>query len=145
VSYLRFVPDDYRALVHACCQLDPGSHRRPAFKRLLVKHLEGAFPSLAERIGRLRSSEIRLLHDHFSERSKPGNPWHSFAPGELRALEEACAAAPFPVRFIRPFKRFLAEKFQQTWPELARKVSSLGGRQFERLYEQLDARIRRSG
>ncbi len=144
MSYLRFAPDDYRALVHACCQLDPGSHRRPAFKRLLVESLEGASPTLAERIARLRSSEVRLLHDHFRERSRPVNPWHDFAPEELRALEEACAAAPFTVRFVRPFKRFLAEQFQETWPELARKVSWLSGHQFERLYEQLTARIRRS-
>src|SRR5579872_6440770 len=144
VSYLRFTSDEYRALLQACCRLNPGSHHRPAFKRLLVESLTDVAPDLAARIGRLRSSEVRLLHDHFRERSRPANPWHDFAPEELRVLEEACAAAPFPVRFVRPFKRFLVQQVQDTWPDLARKISWLSGHQFERLYEQVNARIRRS-
>jgi hypothetical protein len=144
VSYLRFTPDDYRTILQACCRLDPGSHHRPAFKRRLVEALAGTSSSLAKRIARLRASDVRLLHDHFRERTRPANPWHEFAPGELRALEDACAAAPFPVRFVRPFKRFLVDKFQEIWPDLARKISWLSGPQFERLYEQVNARTGRS-
>ena len=139
MSYLRFTPDEYRTLVISCARLEPGSHRGPAFKRLLAQALRGVDAALAERIARLRPSDLRLLCQHFGGHGgRPSAFGRSamkidFTAREKHLLAEACAATP--VRFVRPFKQLLVERFRETSPNLARKLAWLSGREFEELFE----------
>jgi hypothetical protein len=142
MSYLRLSRDDYRTVSRLCYQLDLAFHPRPAFRRLLVEALRGVDLDLAGRVARLGHAELKLLQDHFRHRHCPvgtGNEvgaWDEFSPEEREFLAEACVSAPFPVRFVRPFKRLLVEMLHGAWPDLARKVARLSGRQFELLYER---------
>jgi hypothetical protein len=144
LSHLRFTPDEYRTIADLCRRHGLGHRSQPVFNRLLGALLCGRHPELADRLCRLRRGQLDLLYWHFRERTSP--PWNAypqeFSGDELRLLAEACAAAPFRVRFVRPFKSVLVELFQEEWPELARKLSALSGHKFERLYEQLCERRR---
>jgi hypothetical protein len=63
--------------------------------------------------------------------------------GEWIAFSEACISYPLPIRFVRPFRHMLVELFQDVSPELARKLNSLSGRQFEELYGEATERKKR--
>ena len=140
MSHLRFTPAEYNAIAHFCREHHLGGRNQPAFRRLLVESLRGADPELARRVARLGRGKLNLLYWHFRDPVPSVNPRPNFTAQELRLVSEACIAAPFPVRLVRPFKHLLVELFQEDWPELARKLSSLGGHQFERLYEKASER-----
>jgi hypothetical protein len=134
LRYLRFSPDDYRRLATLWHELIRDGHPQTAFKRLLIEALSGLSPNLAGRITRLHRDEFGILSNHFRERTHSARG-HDLTAEELQAVLEACVSPPFRVRFVRPFKDVLVELFQETWPELSRKVARLSGHQFERLYE----------
>jgi hypothetical protein len=149
LAYLRFTPDDYRTLCDICQPLQLGARPLPAFKRLLLEALDALRPELAGWVARLRPRQLTLLYHHFRTPSAPAsslgrNGWPDFTPEEWRAMAGACVLAPFAVRFVRPFKRFLVAMFEETRPELARKLIQLSGQQFERLYEHFHRQRRES-
>jgi hypothetical protein len=135
VAYLRFTPDEYRTLrdLHRRHGLD--GRNLPSFKRLLVEALRGVSGHLARRITSLRGRRLELLYFHFRTRP-PTVVRHDLNAEELRLVEEACVSAPFPVRFVKPFKGLLAEMLERSRPELAEKIARMSGYQFERLYNR---------
>ncbi len=137
MSYLRFTHDEYRLLAGPCREnaLDGRSHL--AFRRLVAESLRGVAPALADRVARLGKSKLALLFFHFCERQAPPTTKADFTAEEMQVLGEACIAAPFHVRFARPFRDVLAEMLQRGWPGLAEKVERLSGHQFEGLFERL--------
>ncbi len=150
MSYLRFTPDDYRNLAHVCSRLNLHRSQPRQFKRLLIQDLRYVSPSLAQRIVAFRWTELRLVFDHFAvgacptTEGIPKDPLHEFDLLELMMIAEECAAGPFPIRFIRQFKRVLVERLLESWPILAGKLSWLSGHQFERLFKQVSERGHRS-
>ena len=120
MSYLRFTPDEYQNLAHVCSRLRLHSHQRCQFKRLLIQDLRNVSPSLAERIADFRWADLRLVFEHFAEEACPptegipGDPLHEFDQLDLMMIAEECAAAPFPVRFVRHFKQALVEKLLES-------------------------------
>jgi hypothetical protein len=118
--------------------------RRPrsGFRRGLIAALAETGSPLAEKVGRLSRSEIRVLYEHF--RALAGHPIREKPPGlspeEWVAFSEACTSYPLPVRFVRPFRHMLVELFRELSPELARKLDRLSARQFEQLYGEATER-----
>ena len=138
MSYLRFLPDEYRILSNLCGQMRLGSQNLAPFKRLLVAALEETHQDLARRIARLRGRRLELLYYHFREPTptvRLSEPY-DLDPEERAVVAEACQTTPFPVRLVRPFKKVLIHQFEETRPELAQKLRWLSGHQFERLYNQ---------
>lgn len=138
MSYLRFTPGEYRTLSELSARQALSRRHQSAFRRLLVASLRQADPALAGRIARLSRDKANLLYWHFREHTPAAPaPPTQFTAQELRLVAEACVKAPFPVRFVRPFKDMLIELFEEEWPALARKLAGLSGLQFERLYAQV--------
>jgi hypothetical protein len=65
MSYLRFSPEEYLALSQVCGLLKLNRCRPNYLKRLLVQSLTTSSPQLAQRIGRFRGRELRMIRDHF--------------------------------------------------------------------------------
>ena len=150
MSYLRFTLDEYRNLAQVCSRLNLHSRQSHQFKRLLIQNLLCFAPSLAERIATFRWAELCLIFEHFAEgawsptEGISKDPLHEFDLLELKMITEECAAAPFSVRLVRHLKCILVERLLESWPILARKLSSLSGHQFERLLQQVSERGRQS-
>ncbi|HZY85504.1 MAG TPA: hypothetical protein VFE78_11790, partial [Gemmataceae bacterium] len=68
MSYLRFSPDDYRALRRICSSHPTHALHRRSFKSLLLSSLSTARPALAQRIAQLNGRRLGLLFDHFRQR-----------------------------------------------------------------------------
>jgi hypothetical protein len=142
LSYLRLTIAEYRAIRRECLRLNPGASSRSAFRRGLVTALATKSTAVARKVAGLRRSELRLLHEHFSEpielaiRDKPC----ALNPDEWVAFAEACVSYPLPVRFVRPFRHMLVDLFRDVSPELARKLERLSARQFEQLYGEATER-----
>jgi hypothetical protein len=135
VAYLRFTPEEYHTLCEMSRRHGLGGRNMPAFKRLLVEALSGVSFNLARRVANLRGRRLELLYFHFRPRPAAAIR-HDLTAPELRLVEEACVAAPFPVRFVKPFKGLLVEMLERSRPELADKVARMSGYQFERLYNR---------
>lgn len=144
VRYLRFHPEEYQHLARLWQQLDLGGHPETALKRLLIEALSALSPNLAQRISCLYKDELKLLRDHFRERTRSVAE-HDFTPRELQVVLEACVSTPLLVRFVCHFQGVLVELFQEAWPELSRKVAQLSGHQFRLLYEQASRQSRGRG
>ena len=127
LAYLRFTPDEYSLITEVCGRHDLGRRNLPTFKRVLVESLAEVSPGLARVVARLRRSSFDLLYCHFRDRTPltPQQPAQEFTCEELRLVEEACVSAPFPVRFVRPFKTMLVEMLdpdEQAGTQRARAV-----------------------
>jgi hypothetical protein len=71
-NHLRFTPDDYRALCHACDAL-PLSGPYAAFQRGISDALRPSHPALAKQIRRMNKRQVRTLRMHLETRNSP-NP-----------------------------------------------------------------------
>src|SRR6516164_6700655 len=82
-TYLRFTRQEYRAIARVYDSLDAGGDLA-AFKTLLVLSLSPCLPALAERIGRLRQSHVRVIYDHLQgERLPRERPGQGAAVGDV--------------------------------------------------------------
>ncbi len=146
MSYLRFSPEDYRALCRLCSPHLTDALDLPAFRQLLVCSLSESRPALAGRISQLDGHQLGILYDHFRQRTAPlrGEGEHGLGPKELRVLREACRCYPTTARFLRPFKANLVEILRDVFPALARKVRRLSDEEFGRLYDEVIRRKRDS-
>ncbi len=144
MSYLRLTLAEYRAISRVCFRLQLGRCSRPAFRRYLVASLSDDSPGLAQKVAGLRRPQLRLLHEHFQERTPASNCEESLdlSAEEWTAFTEACVSYPLPVRFVRPFRHMLVDLFRDVSPDLARKLELLSARQFEQLYDQATERKR---
>jgi hypothetical protein len=142
LSYLRLAPPEYAAIRRVCLRLRLARGPRSAFRRSLLAGLAERTPAVAERVARLRRSEIRLLFEHFSALGEKTDrdALSGLTPDEWATFAEACVSYPLPVRFVRPFRHMLVELFRDVSPDLARKLERLSARQFERLYGRATAR-----
>jgi hypothetical protein len=143
MTHLRFSPEDYRTLCRLCQPPLPTRLDSLAFKRLLVRSLAEAHPSLAERVAELSGQKLRVLHDHFKGRATAdaaAGARHAFSPEELTTVAEACESYLHPVRVLRYFRGALVGHLRDFFPALARKLARLSKRQFARLYQQVTRR-----
>jgi hypothetical protein len=61
VAYLRFTPDEYRAIANLCRPFDLRNTRPRLVKQMLVASLADPLPPLADRIARLDHNQFHLL------------------------------------------------------------------------------------
>jgi hypothetical protein len=141
LAYLRFTPEEHRALCQGCRDLDlRGTF--PALRERLVQALRAVWPDLAARVAGFRKAHLRLLLDHLKARQRgagqaAGEKEHGLS---LEELQEVAAAAQ---RFLLydgrkcAFQGFLVHHFKGRSPELARKLDRLSDRQMQELYDRV--------
>jgi hypothetical protein len=143
MSYLRFYPEEYRIISRLAQEIPLSGADLPALKHFLVAYLPLDRLDLTMRISRLDNRQMRLLYDHLKNESKDAAGTDGklvFTEEEMDTVAEACASVVSPTRFLRYFRASLVEHLRDVYPELARKIARLSGRQFERLYEQVKGR-----
>jgi hypothetical protein len=143
MSYLRFSPEEYRAICRLAKDIPLSGADLPALKHFLVAYLPLDQLRLAKRIGHLDNRQMRVLYEHLKDQRQAGavqSGRHAFTAEELKMVGEACDSLLYPVRFLRFFRNTLVEHLHGIDPSLARKLGRLSERQFERLYEHLKGR-----
>jgi hypothetical protein len=141
MSYLRFSPPEYDAIVRIALRLH-AVPRQHALKHILITALAGSDPALAGRLSRLRPSELRVLHEHLWGRTRPTRQ-QPLTPEEVAALADAFGPLICHACFARPLKRALVCRLLEQSPALAEKVHHLRPEQFEALCQQLRQRLQR--
>jgi len=136
LSYIRFTPQEYQAILGLCRSLALRDEDLPIFRILLVESLAKSYPELVRRVDSFRPDQLRLLFRRVRRRRR-GASRIEFNAEERRALSRACAAFPLPGRFKRHLQDALVRRFRQEAPGLAAKLTRLDARQFERLYEEV--------
>jgi hypothetical protein len=147
LSYLRFTPHDYRAIVYVCRYLDFIHEFLPHFKHYLVDTLALANPDLATRISKFRKSQASILFNHLKERKRAAqdgqvargqaHPPYPFTFEEIKAVQEASDVFMLNDGSLASFQDFLVHEFQTTSPALAQKLNRLTDKQIGRLYQQV--------
>jgi hypothetical protein len=142
MSYLRFLPEEYQAIIRLCRPLNLKRYRPHTLQRFLVWALGSRMPGLTQRIANYRRRELRILHDHLWQQRRPEER-HSLSEEEFGLVGEAFGPLLFNLRFLRPVKRALVQHFRDSHPALATKLELLSFRHFEVLCEQVQERTRR--
>jgi hypothetical protein len=141
VAYLRFTPDEYRAIAALCKPLDLGNAPPTFVKRLLISSLAEPLPRLAERIARLSPDQLRLLMTHLHQPKAAARP-HGLSDAEVELVVEAGALLMGQARFAHQLKRTLVRRLAEWQPTLAAKVERLSLQQFGLLCQQANDRAR---
>jgi hypothetical protein len=146
VSYLRFTPDDYRALCQLCRPLDLYRLDAAELRTFLIPALAGSLPALGQRIAAFHDREMRLLHEYLRDRKEArASTRHKgsiagLAAEEATALAEAFRSYPFLSRFIRFLRGSLVQYFRESFPNLAVKLARMNDHDFEHLHAQMQTR-----
>jgi hypothetical protein len=143
MSYLRFSPDEYRALCRLSEQLPLGGMDLSALQHFLVANLPLEQLDLANRIARLGDLRMQLLYKHLlGQNPADAVPceWDAFTQAELKAVADAWGSFPYPIRFLRHFRKPLVHLLNDGSPDLAQKLAGLNERQFRLLYEYVRGR-----
>ena len=143
MSYLRFSPEEYRALCRLCEQLPLGATGLTAFRHFLVAYMPLDQLELAKRIARLDDRPMRLLQKHLLGRRQAEAPEGDklpFTEEELKLITRTIDFPRHPLRLLRHFQKSMVERLSDSYPSLAWKLARLSERQFERLYEHVRGR-----
>jgi hypothetical protein len=143
MRYLRFSPDEYRVMRRLVRTTPLGEMDLPAVKRFLVANLPLDRLDLAMRIDRLEDGQMQLLYEHLVGHKPAGamrGGWDAFTEGELETVAYAWGSFPYPVRFLRHFRKPLVHLLSDGSPDLAQKLAGLSERQFRLLYEHVRGR-----
>jgi len=149
-GYLRFTPDEYRAVLEASRPLGLASGY-DAFRRALADALGGSSPALAGRIAALSDAQARLLREHLETTRATPEPgadkgpdlplgeWRSLLQAlglsfpEWQSLSRACALALLRSDDLMPEEVNLARLVREEQPALAEKLEGLTAGQLARL------------
>ncbi len=148
MSHVRFTPEEYRVLCRLCRDLDFRDRGLNGFRTALAERLRDGWPELADRVTRLRRSELQLVFEHMRTRAGQAASRREGDAKEVGRLggltfEEFRAVARAASRFLlydgRPcaFRAFLIHHFKGQAMPLARKLERLNDRQIEELYERV--------
>ena len=145
-SHLRFTPDDYRTLCHACDAL-PLIGPYAAFQRDLSGVLRPSHPVLSKQIRRLNKHQVRTLRMHLeARRSPPRAPIIAEVSSkcdlsirEWRAVSQACALLWLEDDCPHSFQGRLVGEVEQDEPDLAAKLGRLDEGQVATLYRRVKA------
>jgi hypothetical protein len=134
-TFLRFRPDEYRAVAHAYPSLSPGGGYR-AFHSALVDALRGGHPGLAGRVARLGTRQVRLLREHLEGQACPSRTGREEGLTWREWQEVAHAGDAFCLLDggLGGFKDFLLRHVGESSPPLAEKLARLDDAQLTRLY-----------
>ncbi len=141
MAYIRFTPDEYRAIACLCRPLNLGKTRPRFLKRLLVASLANSDPRLAERIARLSPEQLSVLITHLHKPTPAEQP-HGLTEAEVELVAEAGGLLIGHTRFTHVLKRTLVRRLVEWHPTLAAKVERLAAQQFGLLCQEANERAR---
>lgn len=139
MAYLRFTPDEYRAINCLYRPLNLNNSRPLLFKQVLVASLADPLPHLADRIARLSPDQLRLLFNHLQEPAPVERP-HGLTAAEVELVVEAGGPWLAQARFAHMLKRAIVRRLAEQHTELAMKVELLSLAQFAQLSQQVRER-----
>ena len=143
MSYLRFSPDEYHLIRRLVGAVPLSGMDLHALQRFLVANLPVDRLVLAMRVDRLDNSQMQLLYEHLlgpnPADAVPG-AWDAFTEAELEAVADAWESFPYPIRFLRHFRKPLVHLLSDGSPDLAQKLAGLSERQFRLLFEYVRGR-----
>jgi hypothetical protein len=152
LSYLRFTPDEFRAIRHVCDSVELSDDFFAVFKYYLVELLSDTLPDLAKRVSRFRRPQLGLLYGFLrsqktSQIRSRGRTWREedacgLTLEELQAVRRA--SSPFFLHdgSLGSFQDYLVYNLGGTRPGLAAKLARLRPRQIAKLYHQANKRGR---
>jgi hypothetical protein len=140
-DYLRFSPDEYRALTAACRGLRLTDDFFPCFKYFLLETLTATCPHLADRISGFRRPALAILYHHLRDaRAKARAGRSTTADWTFEEWQAICTAS----RLHQPHNRlwpslqeFLVRRFRKKQPGLAERIRRLSPDQVEQLRQQM--------
>jgi hypothetical protein len=146
MSYLRFTPEEFRAIRRTCDLVELSDDFFVFFRYFLMESLSGMMPLLAIRIARFRRAQLELLY-RFVRRQKTSEIRSRGQTGreegdcdltseELQVIRSA--SGPFFLHdgSLGSFLGYLLCRLGKTRPGLAAKLARLRPRQIARLYRQ---------
>jgi hypothetical protein len=153
VSYLRFTPEEFKAIEQACHSMNLSDDFFHVFKYFLIESLEGTLPSLTQRLAQLPSRKLRILYEFLrDQRTSPvknhgGGTNRDRKKGalsfeELQAVRQASGSFFLYDGSQWSFQDYLVHDFGKTAPALAAKLARFSHQQIARLYHQEKKRNR---
>ena len=152
MSFLRFTPEEFRAIRQACDAVHLSGDFLAVFKYFLVEALDDTLPDLATRIRRFRRSQLVLLYGFLRQQRTAA----AKSQEQTRTEEGECGLTAEELQAVRyatdpfflhdgdlgSFRDFLLYNLRETRPRLAAKLAQLRPRQMVRLYQQAKRRSR---
>jgi hypothetical protein len=150
LSYLRFTPEEFRAIRQACDSVHLSDDFFAVFKYYLVELMSDTLPDLAQRISRFRRPQLELLYG-FLRRQKTSKAKRRRQAG---SGEDACrltseelqavmrASGPFFLHdgSLGSFQDYLVHILSEARPSLAARLARFRPRHIARLYHQANDR-----
>ncbi len=152
VTYVRFTPQEFRAISRVCASLNFSDDAFPAFKAFLTDSLGPGFPALASRISRLDDCQIGLIYEHLKGQrapaAQPGRDRRAAAGGQgphlagedRKALARAAAFLRLHDECLPSFKACLVRLVGESSPALASRLARLTDHEVEALCRQVEGR-----
>jgi hypothetical protein len=154
LSYLRFTPEEFRAIRQACDSVELSGDFFAVFKYFLVESLSDTHPDLATRILRFYRPQLVLLYAFLRRQrtsaAKNRGPTrreeheYGLTTEELQAVRHASGPFFLYDGYLGSFQDFLLYNLGETRPSLAAKLARLDPRQVAGLYHQMKQRSRRN-
>jgi hypothetical protein len=156
MSYLRFTPEDFRAIQKVCRSIKLSDDLFAVFKYFLVESLTNSRPGLSQRLGKLPARKIRILYDYLREQkpspvkkpmgfTKKAGQGCALTFGELQAVRKASGVFFLHDGALYSFQDYLVYAFQKTAPGLAAKLGHLNQQQIARLFREVKKPSRWTG
>src|SRR5581483_1197225 len=148
-TYLRFTPQEFRAISQACVSLDFGGDLFSGFKTFLIDSLSPRFPTLATRIAHIPRSHVGIIYEHLKgERASMVQPSQGLQgerdgpelhlSGEDRKIVTRAAEFLWLHDECLPsFKVLLVRLVEERSPVLARRLARLTDHELEALCRQV--------
>jgi hypothetical protein len=154
MSYLRFTPDEYRAIRRACRSLDLSDDFFAVFKYFLVESLADTLPGLSQRLAQVPARKLRILYEYLKEhktcrarsygrfRGKKDEAWGGLTIRESQAVRQASDLFFLHEGSLPSFQDYLVFAFRETTPGLASKLARFSRHRIARLYQDVKKRSR---
>jgi hypothetical protein len=155
MNYLRFTPDEYKAIERVRHSHRFADTSFAGFKRFLVTALAPRLPPLAQRVSCFAPYQIGILYEHLKKQRKAqgppdravdakGEPKYVLSVEHFKVVVKACQSFVFHKRFLSSFRAFLVRRLKDTAPDVGDQVAGLSDKQVEVLYELVDQCRRRA-
>jgi hypothetical protein len=153
VSYLRFTPEEFKAIEQACRSMNLSDDFFHVFKYFLVETLEHTLPGLTQRLAQLPTRKLRILYEYLRDQkhssvknhgggTKQNGQKAALTFVELQAVRRASGSFFLHDGSHWSFQDYLVHDFGKTAPALAAKLARFSHQQIARLYQQAKKRNR---
>jgi hypothetical protein len=153
VSYLRFTPEEFRAIQQACRSIKLSDDYFAFFRYFLIEALAGSSPGLAQRLAQCNAWKLRILYGYLREQraarvqrsDEPSRGEKDEARVGLTVREWQAVRQASSLFFLHDgkqpsFQNYLVFAFRETTPGLAIKLAELGVHQITWLFREMKHR-----